>query len=231
MLRCFIVVIPARNEAPTIGPCLESVLRAARAARPIATRVVVVCDSSSDDTEPAALELLAGSPSMVLTAECSNAGTARALGFDVALAMYGGESSSLWLASTDADSVVPEDWLSKQSSWAEQGVAGVAGIVRLPEHERARHRAYEEFYDSGIEAGGHSHVHGANLGVRADWYVKCGGFARVAVGEDVALWSTLKAAGAPLVADPGLIVTTSGRVQSRVLGGHASVLEHFLRAT
>ena len=71
---------------------------------------------------------------------------------------------------------------------------------------------------------GHGHVHGANLGVRADAYLAVGGFAPLAVHEDVGLVARLRDAGHPWVATDRCRVRTSGRTESRVDGGFATFL-------
>ncbi len=47
------------------------------------------------------------------------------------LAAIGAERSTVWLASTDADRVVPDTWLERQARHASRGRAAVAGIVEL----------------------------------------------------------------------------------------------------
>jgi hypothetical protein len=72
---------------------------------------------------------------------------------------------------------------------------------------------------------GHPHVHGANLGIRADTYLAIGGFARISVGEDSALAQLAEAAEAAIVRTAVLPVLTSARLRGRAAGGFASYLE------
>ena len=65
----------------------------------------------------------------------------------------------------------------------------------------------------------HGHVHGANLGVRADAYWRVGGFRPLHVGEDVDLVSRLVEAGTPLAWDAHNAVLTSDRSDCRARGG------------
>ena len=78
-------------------------------------------------------------------------------------------------------------------------------------------------YDGPAEAP-HPHVHGANLGLRADAYLAVGGWSVPEHGEDQQLFADLRAAGYTVASPRSLVVTTSGRSRSRVRGGFADVL-------
>ncbi|HEX3723217.1 MAG TPA: hypothetical protein VHV31_10520, partial [Nitrolancea sp.] len=71
---------------------------------------------------------------------------------------------------------------------------------------------------------GHPHVHGANLGIRADTYLAIGGFAPLYVGEDVALAQRAVEAGATIARTATIPVMTSARLRGRVVGGFATYL-------
>ena len=70
----------------------------------------------------------------------------------------------------------------------------------------------------------HHHVYGANLGVRADAYLRVGGFPADGSGEDHGLWQRLAAAGYTLVQPVGIRVRTSARLRGRADGGLAGLL-------
>ena len=71
---------------------------------------------------------------------------------------------------------------------------------------------------------GHLHVHGANLGMVAEAYVAAGGVPPLALAEDHALVAALRARGSRLVATGRIPVVTSGRRESRTVGGFADHL-------
>jgi hypothetical protein len=71
--------------------------------------------------------------------------------------------------------------------------------------------------------GTHPHVHGANLGVRADAYRIAGGWHALQTAEDHDLWRRLCAAGNHL-SDASLQVITSGRRVGRAPLGFAGAL-------
>ncbi len=220
------ILIPARNEAALIERCLVSVQRTRRGLpKPITTDVIVVSDSSTDDTAALAGGVL-GRTGYVTCTQAENVGLSRALAARHALGRFQGDPSRCWLANTDADCVVPPDWLSQHLIAAESGLAAVARIIdvdTLAEHgpvvpERFR-RTYL-LHDDGT----HPHVHGANLGVRADAYLLAGGWANLTCAEDHDLWHRLKAGKGPCLSLSSLKVITSGRRQGRAPQGFADAL-------
>jgi hypothetical protein len=69
------------------------------------------------------------------------------------------------------------------------------------------------------------HVHGANLGVRADAYLRAGGFATLPEHEDVDLVARLRAdPRVDVRPSDAADVLTSGRTTGRTPGGYAGYL-------
>ncbi len=220
------VVVPARDEAPRLERCLRAIDRAAAAVdRPVVA--VLVLDSCTDDsaTRAAKLRLALSLRLVVVTTRCAAAGAARAAGVQRLLELLG--TPGTWLATTDADSAVPANWLAEQVRLAELGAAVVAGTVRVHDWEgrptRVRQRAEQE-YAVALAGTGHGHVHGANLGISADWYRRMGGFQPVACDEDVLLVAAARAAGATVAWADDIAVATSARSDARAPGGFAAYL-------
>jgi glycosyltransferase involved in cell wall biosynthesis len=206
------VVIPAHNERDRITACLASVgAAAARVAVPVT--VVVVLDACTDGSE----HVVAG-PVRTLRIAARNVGAARAFGFAHAA---GAVDAQTWYATTDADSVVPVTWLSAQMNHHRNGDHAMVGTVDVDwrHHSSTTQRTYERLYKRRYEGPGHGHVHGANLGVRADLYWQVGGFRALGTGEDVDLVERLVRADARIVWDRRNPVITSDRPDSRVSGG------------
>ena len=127
----------------------------------------------------------------------------------------------MWLANTDADTEVPDTWLSSQVRIAAAGTDMVVGTVTPSGLDPVRH---DQWCANHVLAEGHSHVHGANLGVRMSTYLRAGGFADVGVHEDLDMVTRVRAITSKWVATHVTSVTTSGRDQSRVDGGFASYI-------
>ena len=144
------------------------------------------------------------------------------------LAALPGDRGRIWLATTDADSEVPPDWLVAQLQLARDGAEAVAGTIQVADWDGYPIGSGERFlqlYEPSGSGDGHDHVHGANLGVRADAYLAAGGFAPLITGEDHAMWRALRAR--PRVASRGLAVTTSARRRARAPDGFSSFLRAF----
>lgn len=211
------IVVPAHNEQDWLGRCLAALGRAA-AAVPLPVDVVVVADACTDATTTVARA--AGVD--VLDIDARNVGVARRVGWD---RLRGDASPSLWLATTDADSLVPPDWLTRMVGYADEGWDAVAGTIVVrdwaaagrPDAVRA---AWQVNY--GRSRG---HVHGANLGVRASRYASAGGVPTRALAEDAGLVAALTADGARVLTATDVPVLTSARFSVRAQGGFASYLD------
>jgi glycosyltransferase involved in cell wall biosynthesis len=221
------VVIPAQNEQALLPACLRSMLVAARHC-PLPVDVVVVLDDCTDGSASVLAQLArdyasqAGTSLISRQVHLSNVGRARALGVELALA--DDRIHDTWLATTDADSTVPAQWLRAQLDHAREGASVVVGTVRVADWgdrpPDVRGRAEAEYV-----ANGHRHVHGANLSFTAAAYRRSGGFAALSCDEDIALVHAFEAAGETLVWATDLAVNTSGRRLGRAPAGFAGYLD------
>ncbi len=214
------MVVPAHDEQDLLPACLASLRRAAAhpALRGVAVHLVPVLDACSDDSglhAPGALEV-----------QARNVGVARAAGFAEVLRRESGrDPGSLWLATTDADSTVPADWLAEQLRLAALGADAVAGTVRVADWTEQPGAVAQRFARTyGRPGAGHLHVHGANLGLTAAAYVDAGGVPPVALAEDHALVEALHGRARTVVATGRVPVLTSARRESRTVGGFADHL-------
>ena len=221
------VLVPARNEEILLPRCLRSIMRAAAALRAgVTCDVVVVVDSSTDGTWELAQQLVPETLGVVVRADLGVVGASRALAAEVLLARYAGSTRRCWIANTDADCEVPASWLVDQLTLAESGVEAVTGIIdvdHFSEHGPGVERRFRETYLVDAD-GGHPHVHGANLGVRADAYLRAGGWSELATAEDHDLWNRLGQAGCRRRSVARMSVVTSGRRVGRAPHGFAGAL-------
>ncbi|CAM4520568.1 glycosyltransferase family 2 protein [Nocardia ninae] len=210
-----VVVVPVRNEGRLLPECLAALARAA-ARVDVRVRIQLVLDACTDESEqvpPPEVE--------VMRVEERNVGAARARGFLHAGAACGAET---WFATTDADSQVDELWLRRQLDYARAGSDVVAGIVEVRDwapHTPATRRRYEDEYRT---SGPHGHIHGANLGFRADAYWRVDGFQQLRTGEDVDLVTRMVADGARIAWAEDVRVITSARRVGRAPQGFAAHL-------
>jgi cellulose synthase/poly-beta-1,6-N-acetylglucosamine synthase-like glycosyltransferase len=225
------VVIPAQNEEGTVAASVASVLHAAEySGCKDSLWMVVVADSCTDRTAIIAGAAM-GCHGEVIEARVRSAGAARRLGAKSVFEHFRAvDPRSIWLANTDADTCVSRDWIDVQLNLADEGVAGVAGIVRLSrDSSEAAHELHRRTYALRAD-GTHSHVHGANIAVRADAYLDVGGWTDRALAEDHCLWGRLRSRGWRVSSPTSSVVTTSGRLEGRAPGGFADTLKAQLNA-
>lgn len=222
MIRHVAIVVPVANEAEHLGLCLTH-LDAARAhlreldAR-VEVRVVVVLDDCHDASEQIALRFDA--EIVRVTARC--VGAARRAGTRAALVGHNAPEQT-WLANTDADSLVPRNWLTDMLASANRGTHVVLGTV-TPGPGLLPHIHFAWHTNHALEEG-HAHVHGANFGIRGDTYLRLGGWPELSNGEDVALAARAEAATDVNIARAASIpVITSTRLQARVPFGFSGYL-------
>lgn len=217
------VIIPACNEEATIGRCVRTVIDALDCIKASQQWIVVVADGCADRTVSRARRAL-GDRGEVLEVAVRSAGHARRLGAARILECFAGiDPKAIWLANTDADTYVPSDWLRVQLSLADDGVTAVAGMVTLDSGASASaSAAHTATYFSRNDT--HTHVHGANLALRADAYLDVGGWSDLALSEDHCLWNRLRGSGWRVSSPASSVVVTSGRLVGRAPGGFADTL-------
>jgi glycosyltransferase involved in cell wall biosynthesis len=220
------VLVPARNEEQLLPRCLASIVAAvAQLPAGVTADVVIAVDRSSDRTLEIAERMVHGR-GIVICTKSGIVGRARALAARTALGRYRGTLSRCWLANTDADSSVPTSWMTDQLNLASDNVEAIAGTVDVDsfaEHSNAVAGRFRTSYVMRPD-GSHPHVHGANLGVRADAYIRAGGWKSITTAEDHDLWNRLEKTGANRISISRLSVVTSGRRVGRAPHGFADAL-------
>lgn len=229
-VRAVGVVVPARDEEELLPHCLAALGAAADRATAeagITVDLLVVLDRCVDESR----RVLAGHPGVrSLEVDVANVGLARGAGFRDVLEHFGATTRrDLWLATTDADSRVPGDWLVEQVRMAGLGADVVLGTVDVDDwsaHPLYVQARWRRTYDP---TDGHPHIHGANVGLRAEVYEEIGGFPGLLSDEDVAMVALL---GHHRVLRTGAIsVLTSARRTGRLSGGFADHVTALGRAS
>ena len=222
-----VVVIPAHNEFVNLPASLKAVVTAATCSSMTVLTVVVLdaCDDSS-----AGLAGQFGSDVHFIEVDVRNVGASRAAGFNYARSSAGmdrTDESRTWYATTDADTRVDPDWLIRQTASGADMVLGVVRIADWRHLPAAAVRRYLAAYRSKRRPDGHGHVHGANMGFRAEAYWRVGGFAALRTGEDVDLVRRFDEHGFAIDRDERLSVTTSARQKGKAPKGFATYLHGF----
>jgi glycosyltransferase involved in cell wall biosynthesis len=125
-----VVAIPARDESVSVGQCIRSVDQAA-AEISLPVLVVVAADSCADDTEEIARTTSTEFCEIaVIAGGWGRAGAARAAAVHHGLDVLPFNRRPLWIANTDADCLVPQNWLRTQLELATD-LDAIAGIVAL----------------------------------------------------------------------------------------------------
>ncbi len=214
-----VVVIPAHDERDRIAACVGSVIDAARATG-LPTEIRVVLDACTDGT---AEMIPAGSGEVGVVKrviDARNVGVARATGVDPR-----DLRADVWLAHTDADTIVDAGWLAAQLAHVDVGADAVVGTIGVADWEQRPGPVRPLFEKLYQDEPGHGHVHGANLGVRGSAYGRVGGFRPLAESEDVDLVARLVESGARVARVSDCRVVTSARVSRRTGGGMSGYLD------
>lgn len=210
------VVVPAHNEADYLSACLHSLKLASVCPDLMGEKVeiIVVLDDCSDESAQIVQQF--GITGLAIAAR--NVGCARRDGAAAMLAR-----GARWLAFTDADSVVGDKWLSSQLALKCDAVCGLVSVDDWSGYVPAARAIYDANYRNQDD---HRHIHGANMGVSAAAYSAVGGFAPLALSEDVALVRALEAAGIRIAWSALPQVSTSPRMVGRAKGGFADFLRN-----
>jgi hypothetical protein len=215
------LVLPVHDEEELLPIALEGIEQAVDALPPgISCRVAVVLDHCLDGSAAVAHAWAGRVGALVTMCECRSVGTARRAGSEALLSLWpDADRATIWLATTDADSRVPVDWLTVQLEAHRSGSDLWAGRVSVVEESPVA-RQWKEAY-----AAERRPIHGASLGFSGSLYEHIGGFRCLRSGEDRDLHRRAVAAGFAVTYDLRAAVTTSARRRGRAPEGFASVLD------
>lgn len=238
-----IVAIPVKNEAERIGGCLQALDRQL-GGHPL--RVLLLLNDCSDGTAEAvqtvrsSLSVPVEAVEVAMPPGQAGAGFARRLAMERAF----GQAGQAVLMTTDADSRVAPDWVAANLAWIRRGADAVAGravidpleaqLIPQRLHEAdARECAYADLLDH-IAAEldpdvadpwpRHTEHSGASIAVTSGAYRRAGGVPAVALGEDRALFASLRRIDARVRHAPEVTVVVSGRIHGRATGGMADTI-------
>jgi glycosyltransferase involved in cell wall biosynthesis len=218
------VLIPVQNEERLLPRCLAGVREALANLDDVYPGVEALVVFALDGCTDESANLITDAGFTAVRSLRTGVGAARSTAATAALNIFSDTTmDDVWLSCTDADSVVPAIWLTRQIDLAVAGADVVVGSVHPDpiDLDNERRKAWRATHDAGQADG---HVHGANLGIRASAYRRAGGFQCVSEHEDVELVTRARASGATISASGDHSVLTSGRLFGRTAGGYAGYL-------
>ncbi len=238
------MAVPALNEAPSIVRCVSALLLQSGWHGHLSVHVLanncidetaaIIRRSFSDNGNVSVHEIS-------LDPARANAGWARRIAMEQASADL--HAPDDLIVSTDADTVVAPDWITRTVSHFERGFDAVAGIARIraadwgevtaePRTRLALLAKYQTLLAylqrdrcaPGDEWPNHGYEGGASLALRYDMFRAIGGCPPVPSGEDRALFDQVRKAGGRVKHALDVKVYTSGRLIGRAAGGTADTI-------
>lgn len=227
----FGIVLPVHNEEQLVPAALAALDRAVGhvSSASVDVGIAIVLDACTDQSQKLitrwkdSVSRAWSGPIDVIETTVGNVGQARRIGFEKLLRRWSGVGMrNTWLATTDADSEVPRDWISSQLAVRSEGGQVWAGGVIVNDWSGREAGTAERWREH--DQAEHQPIHGANFGIEAALYVEAGGFDGLRTGEDRDLFERSVALGAVVRHDPAVRVVTSSRRQARAPHGFAYAL-------
>lgn len=242
-----VVAIPAKDEAQHIAGCLAALNDQYQ----LPNSVVLLVNNCTDDTEAIARAVAPGMKFHLDVVNCTlpfaqaDAGHARRMAMALAAEHAGPHGV---LLTTDADSIVPPNWVLSNLTALRQGADLVCGravidqveAALIPAHlhaDDARERRLTALLDDLAwtldpdphdPPPRHTEASGASLAVFVEAYQSVGGVPAIPAGEDRAFVDALRGKDARIRHDPRIAVIVSGRIVGRAAGGMAETIRRRL---
>lgn len=163
------IIIPAYNEEDYIGACLQSLTWQKTKTK---FEVIVIDNNSTDNTNKIAKSFKNKLNIRVIVEKKQGRGVARWRGFE--------EATGTILFSTDADTILPEDWIERfMKYFKNKEIVAVTSLCNIDEPSRVDKAVFKFIMLLANEghriALGHYWLSGFSYAIRASTYVKAGG--------------------------------------------------------
>lgn len=255
---CAVVILPVRNEENTLRATLDSLAAQCDldgAPLPATSfEILLLLNNCTDGSAAVAAQWVRAHPSVRLQVEAitlppeqAHVGTARRLLMDTACARLDGTGGVL--LSTDADTLLAEDWLAQTLAAIARGADVVTGAILLSAaeldalpagarqgylYDRCYQRLVAELEDlidpqAGDPWPRHLEHFGASLACTTQIYTRVGGLPALPCLEDVAFIDRLRRIDARIRHEPAVRVYTSARLEGRTQVGLSSQLREWQR--
>jgi cellulose synthase/poly-beta-1,6-N-acetylglucosamine synthase-like glycosyltransferase len=198
----FSVIIPARNEAANITNCLQSIID--NNYPQTHYEVIVVDDFSTDNTQACVRNLQVQYSNLRLLALEEVIGNRSLLAYKKkAIELAIGQAKGDWIVTTDADCIVPGNWLSNLNEYIQQTntVFVAAPVSFINTHSFISIFQCLDFISlqgitaAAVSAGFHSMCNGANLAYSKSIFYAVDGFKgidNIASGDDMLLMDKIQ---------------------------------------
>lgn len=197
----FSIIIPARNEAENIESCIRSILNNNY---PKHLFEIIVADDFSTDATPEIVENISKEFSNVRLMQLGklidqNLNSYKKKAIELAIA----QSNFEWIITTDADCIVPQQWLALYDAYIQtNNVVFVAAPVMftcnksfLGIFQCLDFISLQGITAASVSAGFHTMCNGANLAYSKKAFYEVGGFKHadhIASGDDMLLMHKIK---------------------------------------
>lgn len=198
----FSIIIPARNEAANITACMQSVVT--NDYPQAHYEVIVIDDFSIDNTQEYVKVMQQKHSNIRLLALEEMIGNRSLLAYkkkaiELAIAQAKGD----WIVTTDADCIVPINWLSNLNNYIQQTnamfVAAPVSFIKthsfISIFQCLDFMSLQGITAAAVSAGFHSMCNGANLAYSKATFYASGGFKgidNIASGDDMLLMDKIK---------------------------------------
>jgi len=247
MIERFVVAIPVRDEEQRLSACLSALSRQTIPAHDI----LLLLNNCRDNSLQVAKSHAACMGNLTIL-ECELTGPAACAGEARrrVLIEAGARAGAGIILTTDADAVVPDDWISRNIALIAEGAEVVCGEIAIDPDEAAaipphlhEYQALEQACRAALDHldalidpdpadpwPRHQENSGASIVVTAAALARAGGPPAVGCGEDRALIAALRLVDGRIRHAPGLAVCVSGRLDGRAAGGMAETIRRRLAA-
>jgi len=217
----FSIIIPARNEEANIINCLQSIV--ANTYPQTHYEVIVIDDFSTDSTQECVRTMQQQYSNIRLLALEEMVGNRSLLAYKKkAIELAIGQATGHWIVTTDADCIVPVNWLHNLNSYVQQtnAVFVAAPVSFINTHSFVSIFQCLDFMSlqgitaAAVSAGVHSMCNGANLAYsKAIFYAVDGfkGIDNIASGDDMLLMDKIQKQHAGSI---GYLFNTNSIVQT-----------------
>lgn len=220
------IVIPAYNEEEYIGLCLESLVWQKTK---YDFEVIMIDNNSTDKTNKIASSFKDKLNIRVIIEKQQGRGVARWRGFEEAVGDV--------IFSTDADTILPEDWIERFMEYFEnKKVVAVTSLCNIDEPssiDKAVFKFFQLLANEGHRiALGHYWLSGFSYAIRRDVYIKAGKIDKnLDALDDIELGRRVKKLGKIQLVRDLPVLSSSRRFQQGVTSGLLEYVKPFVKVT